>query len=448
MSHKASSSKRVGRTIETFRVVVDDSPSRAPAAMDALDSLDSFDAFDALLPPSDSADRLPGDRLPGDLASGICGLAAALADDASPSLSEQPIDSQLSTFLCDQPASVGCESLDGIDPLADGLPVAVERSALQTDRLRQWEADLRQLEARLNHDELDLAARRRDLAKQLRRHYRTTRRADSASTDLRLAELQSQFEMLVLLLRDAWPSGGGLPTERAEPVGDRDLSDSDADVDADADAVLRIRTLEQRIEALVEQNDQLASELAHLAVQRTVDQSSDATASLSWEERKALLYRQFESEECSRLGDEGDLGASQVECELRHELACMQHELRSRDAEIEELRSLLEQRPQVEGSELAIGAAAITRLFDDDEMIREERSRLKEIQAEWETKFRDMEIAASIERANLARERRQLECQNAELEEQLAHLKQELRQESIAGPAQTRRWFAKLGLGE
>jgi hypothetical protein len=109
---------------------------------------------------------------------------------------------------------------------------------------------------------------------------------------------------------------------------------------------------------------------------------------------------------------------------------------------------MLEQRPKVEDSDLAVGAAAITRIFDDDELIREERSRLKEIQAEWEAKFRDMEIAASIERASLARERRQLECQNAELEEQLAHLKQELRQESIAGPTQPRRWFAKLGLGE
>jgi len=490
MSHKASSSKRVGRTTEAFRAVVDDSQLRVSAAMDALDLLDSIDAFDALLPPSDAPDGQPADSTRADEAP-VSTHLASVTDKAEEVFShdslalnpEQPIDSDLSTKLFIEPHSAisaidhaatdhpcqarndhranqspsgDCEAIAIADATMDHLPQSGDNRALQIDSLRQWEADLRQLQARLQGDELDLSARRRELAKQVRLQRRTPQRSDSASTDLRLAELQAQFEMLVLLLREAWPSGEVALTESPEPAVGND-SDRGSAADnlsltapsekSDAEATLRIRTLEQRIESLVEQNDQLASELAHLAVQRTVDQSSDASASLSWEERKALLYRQFESEECANIAA-GEPGSNQVECELRHELACMQHELLSRDAEIKELRTLLEQRPQVQGSELAFGAAAITRLFDDDELIREERLRLKEIQAEWEIKFRDMEIAASIERANLARERRQLECQNAELEEQLAHLKQELRQESIAGPTQNRRWFAKLGLGE
>lgn len=97
---------------------------------------------------------------------------------------------------------------------------------------------------------------------------------------------------------------------------------------------------------------------------------------------------------------------------------------------------------------MAVGAAAIAQMMDRDELIMEERQRLQELQTEWETKFRQIEIAASIERASLARDRQQLERRNVELEEQLAHLKRELRQEEITGPNQSRRWLAKLGLAE
>lgn len=292
-------------------------------------------------------------------------------------------------------------------PVADGLQFGAARTFADCteliDSLRRWQVELHQIDLELAHRSEDLAARRRAFARELR----TLRR------EARLCR-----------------------TPEASAVGEVSASD-----------LAEIKSLKSQVDSLVEQNSQLATELAHWAVQRTVDESSDATASMSWEERRELLYRQFESEDNGVPFDPTSLTSEQCS-RLSHEMACMQQELRSRDQEIAELRALLEQRPIVQDNELAVGAAAVTRFFDDDELIQEERQRLKEIQAEWEAKFRDMEIAASLERASLARERRQLECKNAELEEQIAHMKQEMRQESIAGPAQTRRWFAKLGLGE
>ena len=51
-------------------------------------------------------------------------------------------------------------------------------------------------------------------------------------------------------------------------------------------------------------------------------------------------------------------------------------------------------------------------MFDQDEIIREERENLKQLQQQWEEKLRKAEIDLSVERAKIARER-------AELEEQL-----------------------------
>lgn len=427
MSKKASISKRGGHTPDALRDVVGH-PNSDPQAPPSLVAIDPLDAFDALLPAWE--EQSPAQSL----SKCVKPQALLTAASASAAIPPQPIGEFVSEHL--QTESTTPSPVDLLESL------------------RYWESELRQTELDLQLKSDDLAARRREFARQLRAQRRDLRLAATASNagkssaestetaDARLAEMQSQIEMLVTLLRESWPTSDLSSQDPADGSGQ-----FAAAPEIEAAHRAEIESFKSQIEALVEQNNQLATELAHLTVQRTVDQSSDAAASMSWEERKEMLYRQFECEDNGVPFNPEHLSAEQCS-RLNHEMACMQQELRARENEIAELRSLLEQRPEVKDDGLAVGAAAITRLFDDDELIREERSRLKDIQAEWEAKFRDMEIAASIERASLARERRQLECQNAELEEQLAHLKQELRQESIAGPAQQRRWFAKLGLGD
>jgi septal ring factor EnvC (AmiA/AmiB activator) len=437
MSKKASISKRGGHPTGPLRDVgKHENHGYQPSSSDA--EIDPLAFFDVLLPVYEDSDE------------------AVAANSKSEATESQKVLVQPPT------ASDSALPKPVAEPAAQSLN-SDSATAAQVDlfqSLRWWESELRQTEIDLQTKAADLAARRRDFAREIRSQRRALNRTETAiacsdqplgtneNTDSRLTEMQSQIEMLVMLLRDAWPSGGN-PSLVDHSHNDRETdAAARAELDSSIDGYLaEIDSLKSQVESLVEQNNQLATELAHLTVQRTVDQSSDAAASMSWEERKELLYRQFESEDNGVPFNPQQLTSEQCS-RLNHEMACMQQELRARESEIAELRALLEQRPEVQDSDLAVGAASITRLFDDDELIREERSRLKDIQAEWEAKFRDMEIAASIERASLARERRQLECQNAELEEQLAHLKQELRQESIAGPAQSRRWYAKLGLGE
>lgn len=440
MSEKASISKRGGQPTGPLRDVInltslDDKPLPSVAGIDPLD------IFDALLPVFHNQGNAIAAKLP------------------NPSIEHRKVAAQgfdgpamFLTKCNDEAVSLQPES-DSLAPTPDSVELI--------KALRYWESELRQIEVDLRRKAEDLTARRRNFAREIRSKRRELHRPtmtiasgdkpqeNTANTDSRLAEMQSQIEMLVMLLRDAWPTNANQSLDRAAHGHfDTDVPTGLAADGVDGNGFLaEIDSLQSQVESLVEQNNQLATELAHLTVQRTVDQSSDAAASMSWEERKELLYRQFESEDSGVPFSPERLTNEQCS-KLNHEMACMQQELRARENEIAELRSLLEQRPQIQGNDLAVGAAAITRLFDDDELIRDERLRLKNVQTEWEAKFRDMEIAASIERASLDRERRQLECQNAELEEQLAHLKQELRQESIAGPAQTRRWFAKLGLGE
>jgi hypothetical protein len=351
------------------------------------------------------------------------------------------------------------------------------------DRLRQWEHELGLRAVESERRSADLDARRREFARLLRQQARTLRYSDHAAgitadvADQRLSDLQKQIESLVDVLCDAWP-----PTQpdsdanRREPAWSQtDSSGSNDPVDSpnqqgalpgdrpdaagqsatDELHFAEIESLNRKIDSLVEQNDQLARELAHHTVRRAVSQSSDANASLSWEERKALLFKQFEAEDNGEIVvyDDGVAGhavteeAAREEVErLREENARLKAELKARDLEISEMRTLLENRPEVAGDGLTVGAASIARLLDGDELVQCERDRLREIQEEWEGKFRELEIATSIERANLARQRRELECKNAELEEQLVHLQREIKQDAITGPNQPTRWLAKLGL--
>ncbi len=200
-----------------------------------------------------------------------------------------------------------------------------------------------------------------------------------------------------------------------------------------------LECLEERIRSLQEQNTELASQLAQTSIRKSLNLTAESDPTLTWEQRKAIMFASDVSDQIAAEGSDP---------KLVEQITKLKAELQIRSEEVHQLQSLLEQRPQQVEEGTAVGAAAFAMMMDSDELIREERLRLQELQAEWEAKFREVEIAASIERANLARQRMQLEKQNAELEEQLTHLKRELRQEEQAGPNHKRRWLAKLGLAE
>ncbi|TWT69134.1 coiled-coil domain-containing protein [Crateriforma conspicua] len=240
-------------------------------------------------------------------------------------------------------------------------------------------------------------------------------------------------------------------------------------------------SLQKQNDELAEQNADLASRVAGSSVQQSIE--SDATQPggspdlLTWEQRKELIYRQMEEDsfdaesflttlkqkqessgviaaQAATPGDAESLGdfdlADTVDpadtvARLFDQLESLQQQVERRDDELGELRVLLEQRGPAEDG-MTVGAASIAQMFDADELIQEERQRLQDMQADWEEKFRKVEIEASLERAKLSRERQELQRKNAELEERLAHARRECEQNNAGGEGKKRRWAAQLGL--
>ncbi len=290
--------------------------------------------------------------------------------------------------------------------------------------------------------------------------YETLVHANTSALELLVAE----FQDLRGLIRD---SLSGLGTAGGH-VGELELGDQPEQID---ELLWQIRQRDERLnelerdrDSLQQQNVELAGKLAQQSVQNTVKKSNSSNELLSWEERKRLIIEQMETDSFDSEAFVAEIQANQVASvetdeidpvafvtQLATDLQRRNEELQRKNEEIGELRCLLEQQGGTREGGLAVGAAAIAQLMDADELVAEERERLKQMQAEWEEKFRQGEIEASIERATLSRERQELAKKQAQLDEQLEHMKRELRQSQelpSTGSGPSRRWFQKLGLSE
>ncbi|MCG8653590.1 MAG: hypothetical protein MI861_27380 [Pirellulales bacterium] len=221
----------------------------------------------------------------------------------------------------------------------------------------------------------------------------------------------------------------------------------------------QIGRLQDRVEDLEQQNQDLASQLASSNVRETVaGTNSGSSDAMSWEDRKQLILQQMEDDSFDAESFVNDLRVTTSQTpeeepvdpihfvqSLMSDLERSREDLQRREEEIGELRCLLDQQSETREDGTAIGAAAIASMIDTDELVRQERERLQLLQEEWEEKFRQGEIEASLERAKLSRERLELARKNSELEEQLEHVRREARQ-AEENSSSSRRWRAKLGL--
>ncbi|MEM6689868.1 MAG: hypothetical protein AAF664_10600 [Planctomycetota bacterium] len=198
---------------------------------------------------------------------------------------------------------------------------------------------------------------------------------------------------------------------------------------------------------------------------------------LDWEARKAQLIAELENADLSEALDspvqenlrttcfesakDEDGGSSITNSDqiastdlqtlvmaLIDEVTSLRNERQSLKDEIEELQMLLSSGSRNNGDGTASGAMAIAGMLEMDELVMQERERLEELQEQWEEKFRRSEIEASIERANLSRERKEVAEMKSKLEIELEQFKREERTEAELGPQAKRRWLAKLGLGD
>ena len=251
--------------------------------------------------------------------------------------------------------------------------------------------------------------------------------------------------MLEQLLEQFGSLSSQVASQTRVPDGQGDGSCSECDRMYD-----QLEQLSAQVAELEQQNEELASRVANSQIENTVE---DSSAALSWEDRKKMILEQMEDDSYDAESFLATLPSGE-ECtdaddyleQLREEVDQRNKELLERDNEIRELRCLLDQQSESRNDGMAIGAAAIAELVDNDDLVQQERKRLQEIQEEWEEKFRQAEIEASLERAKLSRERQELAQKRSELDEQLEHIQRETRQ--VEDNAPTRRWLAKLGLAD
>jgi hypothetical protein len=170
--------------------------------------------------------------------------------------------------------------------------------------------------------------------------------------------------------------------------------------------------------------------------------SAAAGGALDWESQKRRLLEQL-SEESDESLDADERTAIENAIKMTDEV------IAEKEAELEELRRLLEYRSAMV-PDAAVGAAALGAVLDADELIVEERERLKGLQKEWEEKLRSAEVDLSLERARLSRERLELDDARREIDEfrkEFAAASKKPGSKTEPGSPK-RRWMFRLGLSD
>lgn len=202
------------------------------------------------------------------------------------------------------------------------------------------------------------------------------------------------------------------------------------------DADQQLADLRRRFEMAVEDVRQLKTEKAKLEQELATARRSPVTAGESgatdWEAQKRRLLASLEGEAPTTPQ------RKQERANIEEAIRVTDEVVAAKDRELEALRRQLDD---------ASAATNPERIIDADELIRTERHRLTELEAELHEKLRAAEMELSVARAKLTRQASELEKQRIELE---ALKKSEPIQASSGTAPQSppkRRWLNKLGLG-
>ena len=115
--------------------------------------------------------------------------------------------------------------------------------------------------------------------------------------------------------------------------------------------------------------------------------------------------------------------------------------IRQKDQLIAELQKAnKEAADRVMSEASSIAEQKTAEMFDQDEIIIQERKRLQHLETQWREQIGEAEIKISKERAKLARDKTALDEQLHEIKTQLAKL------EKLPNPPRTGKWLDQLGL--
>jgi hypothetical protein len=197
----------------------------------------------------------------------------------------------------------------------------------------------------------------------------------------------------------------------------------------------------QDVRELKTKNSELSDQLAK-AKQGGAAAAGGVAAGSDWESMKKKMLAQLEDD-----FDGADEKQAADKMTVEGAIKITDRVVAEKEQEIQELKKLLDSQAQNVG-EMAVGAAAVAHAFDHDELIKQERENLKQLQGSLREQFKKVEVDLSLERAKVARER-------AELEEKLRAFESD-RAAAGAGPetpggdkgkkAKGGKWLARLGL--
>ncbi len=165
----------------------------------------------------------------------------------------------------------------------------------------------------------------------------------------------------------------------------------------------------RRLEA---ENRELRAQLEKLRSNNTGPQPEDLE---SWEAFKRRVLESLEAE-VSEPANPTAQTSQQNRVQIEELLAKTEALLAAKDRELESLHHLLENQAANLGA-VAVGAAAVEQLLDQDEIIRQQRETLKRLEAEWHEKLRQAEVELSLQRAALARKQAELDQKLQEVEQ-------------------------------
>jgi hypothetical protein len=209
-----------------------------------------------------------------------------------------------------------------------------------------------------------------------------------------------------------------------------------------------LEDLRRRFEMAIQDVRELKTKNAELTEQVARNRQAGSTGGgggggSDWESMKQKMLAQLESD-----FDDADESQKAEKLTVQQAIQTTDQALADKERELEELRKLLDSQAQRVG-EVAVGASAIAQVLDTDELIRQERATLKQLQESLREQLAKAEIDISLERAKQARER-------AELEEKMRTMEAERSNGSTPGDANGdkgkkaggRKWLTRLGLGD
>lgn len=332
------------------------------------------------------------------------------------------------------------ERLAGLDARAEQL------AACEVHTLGQRQRIAREFKAQR-------AAHRKDLDRR-RAELEGLARGDAGQLHALEAQVQSvqqerdrlREELDGARRRDAELSGEltGLRSERdalRDRLAEAERRPSSPPGDPEADG--RLDEFRRRYELAMEDLRQLKAQ--NEALKKQLEGKSPASppaaGQLDWEAQKRRILETLEAESDEEAGPD----RRHERVKIHDVVRSTQEALAAKDRELAEMRQLLENQSANLGA-VAVGAAALGQVLDQDEIIREQRESLRRLEEEWKEKLRKAEVDISIERAKIARER-------AELEEKA----RQIQESAVNGPAPAKadsgkpargRWLSRLGLGE